>query len=135
VNVLVDVGREIVVDLEATATARLTCSRTLAEFDERFSGSARLLAVEDGSDVLPTNGDLSDEPDFIAIVEGIIDLTIPIRDVILLAVPLRPVAPDAVNVELRTSFGGGDDDVDPRWRALGRLRASDETPDDSRGAG
>ena len=131
----VHVGREIVVDVDAEATARLICSRTLTAFDERVSGSARLLAVEEGDDVRTEVGDLNDEPDFIVMEDGILDLTIPLRDVILLAVPLRPVAPDAVNLEIRTSFGGDEEDrehVDPRWRALQGLRpGGDQEGDES----
>ena len=131
----VHVGREIVVDVDAEATARLICSRTLTAFDERVSGSARLLAVEEGDDVRTEVGDLNDEPDFIVMEDGILDLTIPLRDVILLAVPLRPVAPDAVNLEIRTSFGGDEEDrehVDPRWRALQGLRPEgDQEGDES----
>jgi uncharacterized metal-binding protein YceD (DUF177 family) len=88
-----------------------------------------LLAVEDDHDVVPTDGDVSDEPDFIVIVDGILDLTTPVRDVILLAVPIRPVAPEAADVEITTSFGG-DDDIDPRWTALRTLRESGEESDD-----
>ena len=133
VGASVQVGREIVVDVRAEATARLICSRTLAVFDERVSGSARLLAVEDGGDIRAEEGDLSDEPDFIVMEDGILDLTTPLRDVILLAVPLRPVAPDAVNLEIRTSFGGDEEDrehVDPRWRALQMLRPGGDRGDD-----
>lgn len=131
VSVEVQVGEEVVVDVGASATARLVCSRTNAEFDQDISDALTLLAVDTGSLEAdsatedPANGDSAvDEPDLVGIDGDVIDLAIPVRDIILLSVPVRPVAPEAIDLELPTSYGGDrGDTVDPRWSALERLRS------------
>src|SRR5690606_27720138 len=115
---------ETIVNLCVTATARLVCSRTLVEFDERLSGSLTLLAIEEdpstGSHPAADPDVAGDEPDTIGIVGGIVNLATPARDLLLLSVPFRPVAPDARNIEIQTSWGPDDaeDPADPRWAAL-----------------
>lgn len=117
-------GREILVTLNVTATARLVCSRTLVEFDEPLSNSLTLLAIEeDAVDGVRGNGGpdaIGDQPDVVGIVGGIIDLATPARDLLMLSVPFRPVAPEARDIEIQTSWGPDDDDdlADPRWAAL-----------------
>lgn len=126
VKVDVAAGREILVDLNVTATARLVCSRTLVEFDEPLSGSLTLLAVEEDTESSATESEpAGDQPDTIGIVGGIVDLATPARDLLLLSVPVRPVAPDARNIEIQTSWGSDDDDgtIDPRWAALKDLKS------------
>lgn len=133
VSVEVQVGDEVVVDVGASATARLACSRTNAEFDQDISDTLTLLAVDTGKGSLeadsategPANGDSSaDGLDLVGIDGDVIDLAIPVRDIILLSVPFRPVAPEAIDLELPTSYGAdGDDTADPRWAALERLRS------------
>ena len=57
-----------------------------------------------------------------------IDLTEPVRDTILLAVPLRHVSPAAEGLDIETSFGASDDEeesLDDRWAALRALRDDD----------
>src|SRR5690606_37846589 len=55
-----------------------------------------------------------------------LDLTDAVRDTLLLALPLRRVAPEAEDAEIPTSFGAPTDaegnPVDDRWEALRRLR-------------
>lgn len=136
VSAEVEVGDEVVVDVGASATARLVCSRTNAEFDQDVSDTLTLLAVDTGSLEAdsaigdpaigdPAIGDSSaDELDLVGIDGEVIDLAIPVRDIILLSVPVRPVAPEAIDLELPTSYGADrGDTVDPRWAALERLRS------------
>jgi len=138
VSVEVQVGDEVVVDAGASATARLVCSRTNAEFDQDVSDTLTLLAVDTGSLEAdsatedPANGDSSaDGLDLVGIDGEVIDLAIPVRDIILLSVPVRPVAPEAIDLELPTSYGADrDDTADPRWAALERLRSRPATPGD-----
>lgn len=130
----VDLGREVLVTVSASAIARLECSRTLEEFDQPLRGELRLLAVRESGETELEDGEVApdDEADVVVVEDGVIDLTSPIRDIILLAVPIRPVAPQAANLEIPTTFGASDDSVDPRWAALRRLRSDGpEDPKDN----
>lgn len=120
--------RRILVVLRARATAELTCDRTLRDFDQEISGSYHVLFApaemaerdeeESGyDDIRPLDpNDLE------------IDLTTPVRDTLMLAVPQRCVAPGAEDEEIPTAFGTPADGIDPRWDALRKLRdaGSDE---------
>jgi uncharacterized protein len=120
----VTVAREVLVTLDVTATARLVCSRTLVEFDEPLSGTLTLLAIEeDPADGIRGDAEVDvagEQPDTVGIAGGIINLATPARDLLLLSVPFRPVAPEARDIEIQTSWGPDDDDdlADPRWAAL-----------------
>ncbi|MEM1056203.1 MAG: DUF177 domain-containing protein [Bacteroidota bacterium] len=107
------------------ATATLECDRTLAEYQQSVEGSHEVLFTdapigEEAEDVYP----LPEHPPEV-------DLTEPVRDTLLLALPLRRVAPEAEDAEIPTRFGGPveGEPADDRWEALRRLR--DDTPDDT----
>lgn len=109
------------------AVATLECDRTLAEYQEQVEGAHEVLFTdrpigEEDEDVYP----LPDHPPEV-------DLTEPVRDTLLLALPLRRVAPDAEEAEIPTRFGGpGEGEpADDRWAALRQLRGelSDDDPD------
>ncbi len=129
VRLLLDVAeRRVLATYTAAATARLECDRTLAMYDQPVEGDHSVLF---SSDAPSTDDDevfaLSDDA-----VE--IDLTEPVRDTLLLALPLRRVSPEARAAELPTAFGGPaeDEPADDRWAALQALRSdepSDSTPD------
>lgn len=109
----------VVAHLSVRGVARLTCDRTLVEFDQPIEGRHLVvfttdadLASGDDDDVLYMPPDAS-----------VLDLAAPARDTLLLAVPARAVAPGAEDVELPTQFGTAD--VDPRWEGLLRLRGDD----------
>lgn len=110
----------------ARATARLECDRTLALFDQ---------PVEAAYSVLFTGGEMAegDDENVLPLAENAaeIDLTEPVRDTLLLALPLRRVSPEAEAAELPTSFGGPaeGEPADDRWAALQALR--DDAPDSS----
>ena len=106
------------------ATATLECDRTLEEYQQSIEGTHEVLFTDrpvgnDDEDVFP----LPEHPPEV-------DLTEPVRDTLLLALPLRRVAPEAKDAEIPTRFGGpGEDEpADDRWDALRRLR--DSLPDD-----
>lgn len=103
------------------ATATLECDRTLVEYQQPVHGSHEVLFTdrpigEDDEDVYP----LPDHPPEV-------DLTEPVRDTILLSLPLRRVAPEAEGAEIPTRFGGPaeGEPADDRWEALRRLRDAD----------
>lgn len=113
----------------ARATATLECDRTLVPFQTSIKGDYAVLfvlpehlsryATDEGGDEdvrpLPEPGNE-------------LDLTDPVRDTLLLALPTRRVAPGAEDEELPVQFGVLTDEegnpVDPRWEALRKLRDS-----------
>lgn len=117
-------GEQIVVRVAARAVARLTCDRTLELFDQAIDGTYTVCfmpeammdddAEDDGIQPLP--GDRDE-----------IDLTDIVRDTLMLAVPVRKIAPGAEELDIPTTFGEtSDTDIDPRWKGLEKLRSSSE---------
>lgn len=109
----------------ARATATLECDRTAVMFEQPVEGTYAILFVlpdqfggfEDGGDddirpLPPTGADL--------------DITDAVRDTLLLALPIRRVAPGAEDEPIPVTFGAHTDDdgsvIDPRWEALRKLR-------------
>jgi len=114
----------IYVHLDASAIARLECDRTLVLFDQSIQGSYAMLFA-------PPNmvGEADRESDDIQVLnpgDAEIDLTEAARMTLLLAVPMRKVAPGADEAELKLSFGN-EDNIDPRWDALRALSRSDDS--------
>lgn len=121
VELRLDLGEQrVLAQFVASATARLECDRTLAMFDQRVEGDHAVLftsdaASEDDEGVLPLPADATE-----------IDLTAPVRDTLLLALPVRRVSPEAEAAEIPTAFGGPADGepTDDRWAALQALRGA-----------
>lgn len=111
--------RRILVTLDATATASLVCDRTLVTFDQHVEGHHTVLFAA----TLATPEDDDDPVDLrpLSPSDQALDLTDAVRDTLLLALPLRRIAPGAEALELPTQFGNADG-VDPRWEALKALR-------------
>ena len=106
------------VQIQARATVALECDRTLRPFTLPVAGSYELVLLPLGESV---NADEDIEPLFIAPGQNTVDLTVPVRDTLLLAIPTRRVAPDAEESELQTVFGAAAKDVNWRWEALHQL--------------
>jgi len=114
-------GKELLVHLDVAAVATLECDRTLREFDQPVQGTYSVLYDPSGSverkdddeeGVLPLDPTVDE-----------IDVTKFVRDTILLAIPQRKIAPGAEQEEIQTEYGEpGDDEVDPRWEALKKLK-------------
>ena len=52
-----------------------------------------------------------------------LDITDIVRDTLLLAIPVRKIAPGAEEAEIPVAFGApADADLDPRWEALKALK-------------
>lgn len=130
VDLLLDVReRRVLASYTARATARLECDRTLAMYDQPVEGTHSVLftgdaaaAAADGDDdaLVPLSDDATE-----------VDLTEPVRDTLVLALPLRRVSPDAEDAELPTAFGGPaeGEPADDRWAALADLRRAQGDPD------
>ncbi len=118
----------IFVTLNTRATARLTCDRTLVDFEQPVLGEYHLLfsgpeffegVEEDGEDVRLLAPDMEE-----------IDLTDAVRDTFLLSLPYRRVAPGAEDEDIPLQFGApenGDGAIDPRWEALKALYSEENT--------
>lgn len=108
---------------DVTSVATLTCDRTLADYEQPVRGRHAVLFLP--PDRLPPDGD---DEDVRALPDDAteIDLTEAVRDTLLLALPLRRVAPEAEDAEIPTSFGAPTDaegePIDDRWEALRHLR-------------
>lgn len=106
------------------AVATLECDRTLVEYQQHVEGAHEVLFTDrpigdDEDDVYPLP---AHPPE--------VDLTEPVRDTLLLSLPLRRVAPEAEATEIPIRFGGpGEGEpADDRWAALRQLR--DESTSD-----
>jgi uncharacterized protein len=123
VEMRLDVQRDrLLVRLTARAVATLECDRTLVLFEQPVEGAYTVLFAPPGlvaeleasaEDVRPLSP-----------ADAEIDLTDVVRDTLLLAVPVRKVAPGAEELELPVRFGF-EGEIDPRWEALRRLRSDD----------
>lgn len=114
-------GKELLVHLDASAVVTLECDRTLREFDHPVRGSFSVLYAP------PETVDEEDveQEDVVALdpTADEIDITKFVRDTILLAIPQRKIAPGAEQEDIQTEYGQpGDDEVDPRWEALKKLK-------------
>ncbi|MEX0599612.1 MAG: DUF177 domain-containing protein [Rhodothermales bacterium] len=114
--------RRILVSLEVRATATLECDRTLRMFDKDIGGTYHLLFAP--PEFLVQDDDAYDEVRELDPADTEIDVTEVVRDTILLAVPVRTVAPGAEDEEIPTEFGApaDEDEIDPRWAALKELK-------------
>ena len=125
-------GRRARAAFEARAVATLECDRTLALFEQPVAGEHHVLFVPAAA--LPEGAEDDDAVRPLPADAPFIDLAEPVRDTLLLALPLRRVSPEAEAAELPATFGALLDDegapLDPRWEALRRLReAEGEAPD------
>lgn len=112
---------KIVLAFNASARATLECDRTLQLFKQHVEGRYAMLfappeELEQGEnefeDVRPLDA-----------WQREIDLTEAIRDTLILSIPTRCVAPGAEDLEIETRYGFNENEIDPRWEALAKLRA------------
>ncbi len=119
-------GEKIFVALEASAVATLECDRTLQLFQQPVSGTYQLLFAPPG--FVGKIGEEWEEIRPFTPEEREIDLTDVVRDTLLLALPMRRIAPGAEDMEIPLQFGAPseeEDMVDPRWAALLKLKKQD----------
>jgi len=125
-DILVEVGldydgRQVVLTLTASAIAALVCDRTLVDFEQTIRGEYAVLF----SATEPEDDSVDEVRPFSATDEEI-DITDIVRDTLLLAVPLKKIAPGAEDADIPLAFGMPlDADIDPRWEALRVLKEGD----------
>ena len=114
-------GKELLVHLDVSAIATLECDRTLREFDQPLHGTHSILYAPPDT----VEEDEADQDEVVPLDPNAdeIDITRFVRDTVLLAIPQRKIAPGAEEEEIQTEYGEpGDDEVDPRWEALKKLK-------------
>jgi len=124
VDLRLDVAeRRVLAMYTARATARLECDRTLDLYDQPVEGSHTVLFTADA----PDDAEADDDLQLLAEDATSLDLTTPVHDTLLLALPLRRVSPAAEAAEIPSTFGGpGEGEpADDRWAALQALRDDD----------
>ena len=118
-------SRRLYVRVKIAATAALVCDRTSVDYTLPVKGFFSVVFV-------PPEGLDGDEErdDLFPLLQGAedIDLTTIVRDTLLLAVPIRKIAPGADEEDIPTSFGEPTEaDLDPRWVALKALKSDSGT--------
>jgi len=116
-------GDNLSVNYTGTASAELICDRTLELFTESLAFEQQVYALSDQDDKKE-----NDQVELIRLnkEQNEIDLSASVRDSILLSVPLRKISPGAEEKELPTSFGKVEGEVDPRWKALEKLKSQEQ---------
>lgn len=115
----------ILVQMHATATAELTCDRTLQPYEEEIEGEYNVLFAP--PDMEGQEGEEFEEVRPLDPSDREIDLTDVVRDTLLLAIPQRKIAPGAEDEPIDREFGATDEEdddgpVDPRWSDLEKLK-------------
>lgn len=117
----------ILVKLQATATAELTCDRTLRLYEQPIDGSYNLLFGPPS--MVGQEGEEFEEVRPLDQTDREIDLTDVVRDTLLLAIPQRCIAPGAEEESIDREFGPSDppeeEPIDPRWSELQKLKDGD----------
>lgn len=116
----------ILVKLAASATAELTCDRTLEPYDQPVEGGYNLLFGP--PKMVGQEGEEFEEVRPLTPSDQEIDLTDVVRDTLLLALPQRRVAPGAEEESIDREFGLPEDEeepIDPRWSKLEQLKDDD----------
>lgn len=117
----------ILVKLEASATAELTCDRTLQPYEQPVEDRYSLLFGP--PEMVGEEGEEFDEVRPLTPSDQEIDLTDVVRDTLLLSLPQRRVAPGAEEESIEREFGDFEEDedasIDPRWSELQKLKDDD----------
>ena len=116
----------ILVQMDACATAELTCDRTLQAYDQPIEGHYDVLFGPPS--MVGQEGEEFDEVRPLEPSDREIDLTDIVRDTLLLSIPQRRIAPGAEEESITREFGAVEEEdadetpVDPRWSALEELK-------------
>ena len=105
--------------LEVRAKVLLECDRTLREFVAPVINTHELHLYAHG---LQQPEDEMTETFELDPGQRVFDLTDVIRDTLMLAIPVRKVAPEAEQLQIQTIFGAQQPQSDQRWSALLTVR-------------
>ena len=118
-------SRRLYVRVKIAATVALVCDRTSVDYTLPVKGFFSVVFVPPEE----LDGD-EERDDLFPLLQGAedIDLTTTVRDTLLLAVPIRKIAPGADEEDIPTTFGEPTEtDLDPRWVALEALKSDSGT--------
>jgi len=115
----------ILVKLHATATAELTCDRTLQPYEQEIEGDYNVLFGPPS--MVGQEGEEFEEVRPLDPSDREIDITDVVRDTLLLSIPQRRIAPDAEDEAITREFGATEEEtdeeaIDPRWSDLKELK-------------
>ncbi len=99
--------------------ALLECDRTLKEFVKPIRNTQEVLLLRNGQE---PDADVTTEQIELEPRQRVLDLTNVVRDALILAIPVRKVAPEAEELQLQTVFGAPAEESDHRWSALLAMR-------------
>lgn len=118
--------RRLLAAFETRAGVTLTCDRTLRPYEQAVGGAHTVLFARPS--LAESLGGADEDVEHLPDDATFIDLARPVRDTLLLALPLRRVSPEAEALELPTTFGRDAEDLaDDRWEALRRLRPNSDS--------
>lgn len=126
VDVVLQYHRDrILVKLYATATAELTCDRTLQPYEQDIEGEYNVLFGPPS--MVGQEGEEFEEVRPLSPSDREIDITDIVRDTLLLAIPQRQIAPGAEDEPITREFAPPDEEadeetIDPRWSDLEKLK-------------
>lgn len=126
VDVVLQYHRDrILVKLHATATAELTCDRTLQPYEQDIEGAYNVLFGPPS--MVGQEGEEFEEVRPLSPSDREIDITDIVRDTLLLAIPQRQIAPGAEDEPITREFAPPDEEadeetIDPRWSDLEKLK-------------
>ena len=107
------------VTIGVQSDALLECDRTLKEFVTPIRNSHELLLLRYGQE---PDADVAGEQIELEPRQRVLDLTSIARDALILAIPVRKVAPEAEELQIQTVFGAPAEESDHRWSALLAMR-------------
>ena len=113
-------GGRLIMTLAAKADARLTCDRTLDEFQTHICGTCRVLLRPQGEEATTDRDDFDDTLTYDSLQQPV-DVAQVIRDTLMLAVPIRKIAPHAEELALQCTYGGTGEEESNLWGALRHL--------------
>lgn len=113
-------GNQILARFTVAGSVTLVCDRSLVQYQQPVRGEFTVVYFSVDGESIEEN----ETSRYLARGANEIDVTDVVRDTILLAIPLKHVAPEARDEELVLSYGPGGDDplIDSRWEALKKLK-------------
>jgi uncharacterized protein len=125
ITVEISLDRQVdkaLVQISTKALAHLVCDRTLVPFTQWVEGEHEVFFDDE-----ITEGAENDEVRPFPLTQKL-ELTDDVRDTILLSVPIRKIAPEALEADIPLAFGAveEEDHTDARWDALKALKFGSE---------
>ena len=126
-------GRRFTVNCDVSTTARLTCDRSLEEYDEPMSVELSLIYVIDNEAAIRREPDEVDDDGPIPLREDakVIDISDEVRQELAVHLPMRRVAPQYRDKDITEIFGdldkaeNHDVENDDTWAALRGIQQRD----------